>query len=69
MDVILFPDGALVPHALEGPVESVIEWDHDGQEPGDDGQDLVNEHRVLAVLISLGERVDWITVLALDWLD
>ena len=56
--VVLAPYPPLVQDAIVGRAEGVVERDDQGQEPGDGGEDLVDDDGVLAMLVSLGERVD-----------
>ena len=47
-------------------VDGVVDGWCDGQEPGEDGQDLVGRNAHASVLFSAGERVHWRCVS--DWL-
>ena len=56
--IVLAPYPPAVQSTIIGCIESIVERDDQGQEPGDGGEDLVDDDGVLAMLVSLGERVD-----------
>lgn len=57
--VVLMPDGASVVGPIEGVVGGILEGNDNREQPGDNREHLEGDDGVLAVLIALGERVDW----------
>lgn len=57
--IVLPPDLTSWPDAIVGAVERVVERDDDGEQPGNGGQDLVRDDRVLGVGFALGEGIDY----------
>ena len=57
--VVLAPYPPSVQGTVMRCMEGVVERDDQGQEPGDSGEDLVDDDGVLAMLVAFSERVDY----------
>ena len=59
VEVVHVPDPVMGKFPTVCVVEGVVKRHYKGQEPCDDGQNLVGDDRVLAVRVPLGKGVDW----------
>jgi hypothetical protein len=56
---VLTPDGTAWKDIILRSMEAVVDTAKYNKEPGDNGQDFVDQHGSRIVAVSLRERVDW----------